>query len=229
MPGKNLLDDLEPRGEPEGLEEVEGKGKGQKGKGKDAKGQEAKGKGKKRGSAMTVLLLILVLGIIVSAGTFFLVSANPQAKAAVAKLPVIGKFFGPKETPVDPLEAARQQLAKDQEAVAAREAAVQEAQAALDAKAKELADREKALAEKEKAVAQLQAELENRKEVVDKLARLYNLMKPVEVAAVAERLDDELLVSILGRMEEQQAAKVLAAMPPATSARLTRMIAAGGK
>lgn len=228
MPRKSLLDDLDPQGPVDLEEEDRGKGKG-KGKGKDTKkgAQDAAGKGGKgkgRTSPMAILLVIFVLGLAAAVGSFFIVSANPKAKAAMAKLPVVGRVFAPKTAKVDPTAADRQKLSQDQADLAAREAALQEAQAAAEAKAKELADKEKLLAQREAALTQLETQLQGTKNTVDKLARLWAAMKPTEAAAVAERLDDELLVSILTKMDEKQAARIMAALPPVTSARLTRIM-----
>ncbi|HID11072.1 MAG TPA: hypothetical protein EYP17_07205 [Candidatus Latescibacteria bacterium] len=59
-----------------------------------------------------------------------------------------------------------------------------------------------------------------------KLAKLYGVMRPQDAASTLSKLDNDVVVGILLKMEERRAAKVLAAMGPDRAADLTaRMLA----
>ena len=62
---------------------------------------------------------------------------------------------------------------------------------------------------------------------VSKLARLYNEMKPADSAAAMDQLDDDTCIAILQRMEEGQAAKILAEFDASKTARLTKIMYEG--
>lgn len=64
---------------------------------------------------------------------------------------------------------------------------------------------------------------------VQRLARVYEGMRPKEAASVIERLDRPLAVRVLSEMKDRQAAKVLGAMNPSTAAELTRMLGQGSE
>ena len=58
-----------------------------------------------------------------------------------------------------------------------------------------------------------------------KLARLYDGMKPDEVAKLFANLDDDMIVTLLPRMKPANAAKILGLLPPKRAARIsTQMI-----
>jgi len=60
---------------------------------------------------------------------------------------------------------------------------------------------------------------------VTKLARLYDSMRPDDVAKLFENLDDKVILSILPKMKSVNAAKILGIMPPKRAARIsTKMI-----
>ena len=67
------------------------------------------------------------------------------------------------------------------------------------------------------------------KKRVSKLARLYNGMKPKDAAEAMDALDDDLAVTILQKMDEGTASKVLSEFEPAKAARLTQIIYEGTK
>lgn len=65
------------------------------------------------------------------------------------------------------------------------------------------------------------------KKRVTKLSRLYTQMKPADAAAALENLDDNMIIAILQRMEEGQAAKILSQFDPARTARITQIMFTG--
>ena len=58
--------------------------------------------------------------------------------------------------------------------------------------------------------------------VYARLAKLYGAMKPEEAAAVFRNLEDDQVIPILARMDEEAASKALATMEPKRAARLTQ-------
>ena len=58
--------------------------------------------------------------------------------------------------------------------------------------------------------------------VYARLAKLYGAMKPEEAAAVFRNLEDDQVIPILTRMDEEAASKALATMEPKRAARLTQ-------
>lgn len=73
---------------------------------------------------------------------------------------------------------------------------------------------------KKPADADTAAQAEYTKKVA-KLVKIIDKMKPVDTASVFSKLDDELVLQLLLRMKDRNAAKVLSQMPPSRAARLT--------
>jgi flagellar motility protein MotE (MotC chaperone) len=58
-----------------------------------------------------------------------------------------------------------------------------------------------------------------------RLVKLYEAMKPQKAAIIMEAMSDSMIVEILPRMKDRQAAKILSAIkPPDRGAKLTRMM-----
>ncbi len=67
-------------------------------------------------------------------------------------------------------------------------------------------------------------EAEDREDRIRQLAGVYSQMKPNEAAVVLEGLEDDLVIDLFLRWEDRFAARVLAEMEPARSARLTEIL-----
>ena len=80
--------------------------------------------------------------------------------------------------------------------------------------------------EVEQKTKELQAAEKKR---IGKLSRLYNEMKPDEAAKILTALDDEMLISILQKMDESQVSQILAneAFGADRAADITRKMYAG--
>jgi hypothetical protein len=61
-----------------------------------------------------------------------------------------------------------------------------------------------------------------------RLVRVYEKMRPKQVAQVFDSLPDEQTVAMLSKMSERAAAKVIAAMQPTNAARLSQMMVRAG-
>ena len=66
----------------------------------------------------------------------------------------------------------------------------------------------------------LRQQEENKK--ISKMARLYSSMKPEEAVSIMKQLDDDAIIAIFNRMEEEQAAKILALFDAGRAARLSQ-------
>ena len=65
---------------------------------------------------------------------------------------------------------------------------------------------------------------DERLERIAKLAKMFGSMKPDKAATIASALDMELLINIVSRMKEKDAAKLLSALPPKLAAEVSRRI-----
>ncbi len=108
---------------------------------------------------------------------------------------------------------------------AEEEALAQRAHSLLQLKA----DIEGRLAELEKVRGELLALVEKRQSEEDRkllhLVKVYESMRPEQAAPLIDGLDDDLVVQILSRMREKQAAKILEYVDPARGISISRQIA----
>jgi flagellar motility protein MotE (MotC chaperone) len=71
--------------------------------------------------------------------------------------------------------------------------------------------------------------IEERERSAAKLAKMYEAMKPAQAAPIMQALDLEIILDIMGRMKDRQAAKILSKMDPGLAAQVsTRMSLKGG-
>ncbi len=100
----------------------------------------------------------------------------------------------------------------------------------LEAEKKKLKERNKTLDEKAKRLEALERSVNQKLTKVDQaeaarlsgLAKLYNGMKPEQVAKMMVKLDDKTIVAILPRMKSAQAAKILGMLPASRGARISK-------
>ncbi len=77
--------------------------------------------------------------------------------------------------------------------------------------------------------ASQKAYVDEKNQSAEKLAKMYEAMKPDQAAPILGSLDPDIILEIMGRMKDRQAAKILARMDPALAAQLsTRMSLKGG-
>ena len=173
---------------------------------------EKKGKGSKifKVILMLFLLLVLVVGG-VALGVYLRIfdTQEMNEKLGLYKLPVVGEYF------VKPAPAPEEMEEKPLEDV--------------KPKTEDKKQSKKMTLTKKEIEEQMQQREAAEKKRVSKLARLYNGMKPKDAAEAMDALDDDLAVTILQRMDEGTAAKVLSEFEPAKAARLTQIIYEGTK
>jgi len=84
--------------------------------------------------------------------------------------------------------------------------------------------RESLLAVIKKLDQKQQEYIEERERSATKLAKMYEAMKPQQAAPIISALELDIILDIMGRMKERQAAKILAKMDAGLAARVsTRM------
>jgi flagellar motility protein MotE (MotC chaperone) len=96
----------------------------------------------------------------------------------------------------------------------------------LQKQKKELDDRLKALDQmRQKIAAQLEERVQTDQDKVDKLVALYSNMKPQSAAKVLQDLNEELVVDILGKMKQKNAAEIMNLLAPEKAQRLSEKFA----
>ncbi len=89
--------------------------------------------------------------------------------------------------------------------------------------------REQLIAVIKKMESRQQEYIEERERSATKLAKMYEAMKPAQAAPIMQSLDLEIILDIMGRMKERQAAKILSKMDAGLAAQVsTRMSIKGG-
>lgn len=177
----------------------------------------AEDKPKSKGKKIMKLLLMLFLLLILIVGGFalgiYLRLFDAQAaneKLGLYNLPIVGQYFvKPEPTQEDmenvPAEDVKPDKDKKDDKQQSKKVTISKQEIEAQMKEREAAERKR----------------------VSKLARLYNEMKPKDAADAMDALDDDLCIAILQRMDEGNAAKVLAEFDSAKTARLTQIMYEG--
>lgn len=77
---------------------------------------------------------------------------------------------------------------------------------------------------KEEIEKQMKLRQAEEKKRISKLARLYNEMKPEDAVKLLEQLDDNMVLAIMGKMEDDQVVQILPLFNTARGANLTRIM-----
>jgi len=171
---------------------------------------EKKGGGKKIFKIILMLFLLLVLvvgGFALGVYLRIFDTEEMNEKLGLYNLPVVGEYF---VKPAPPQEEMDEKPLED-----------------VKPKTDDKKQSKKITLTKKEIEEQMQQREAAEKKRVSKLARLYNGMKPKDAAEALDALDDDLAVTILQKMDEGTAAKVLSEFEPAKAARLTQIIYEG--
>jgi hypothetical protein len=174
--------------------------------------EKKKGKGSKVFKIILMLFLLLVLvvgGFALGVYLRIFDTEEMNQKLGLYKLPVVGEYF---VKPAPPQEEMEEKPVED-----------------VKPKPEEKKQSKKLTLSRKEIEEQMKQREDAEKKRVSKLARLYNGMKPKDAAEAMDALDDDLAVTILQRMEEGTASKVLSEFEPAKAARLTQIIYEGTK
>lgn len=171
---------------------------------------------KKKGKKILKLIIMLILLAVLIVGGFalgiYLRLFDTQAaneKLGLYNLPIIGQYFVKPAPTQDEMENMPVENDKPDD--------------------KDKKDTKKVTISKKEIEQQMKEREAAEKKRVSKLARLYNEMKPRDAAEAMDSLDDDLVIAILQRMDEGNAAKVLSEFQPAKTARLTQLMYEGTK
>ena len=161
-----------------------------------------------------ILMLFLLLALVIGGfalGVYLRIfdTAEMNEKLGLYKLPVVGEYF---VKPAPPQEEMEEKPLED-----------------VKPKTEEKKQSKKITLTKKEIEEQMKQRESAEKKRVSKLARLYNGMKPKDAAEAMDALDDDLAVTILQKMDEGTASKVLSEFEPAKAARLTQIIYEGTK
>jgi len=111
----------------------------------------------------------------------------------------------------DRIQQEKEDLAGMQQVVAAQNAVLERGRESLVAVIKKLEEKQ-------------QEYIDEREKSATKLAKMYEAMKPQQAAPIISALDLDIILDIMGRIKDRQAAKILAQMDPGLAAKVsTRM------
>lgn len=176
---------------------------------------EEKPKKKKGKKILKLIIMLLLLAVLIVGGFalgIYLRLFDTQAaneKLGLYNLPIIGQYFVKPAPTQDEMENMPVENDKPDD--------------------KDKKDTKKVTISKKEIEQQMKEREAAEKKRVSKLARLYNEMKPRDAAEAMDSLDDDLVIAILQRMDEGNAAKVLSEFQPAKTARLTQLMYEGTK
>ena len=176
---------------------------------------EEKPKNKKGKKILKLIIMLILLAVLIVGGFalgIYLRLFDTQAaneKLGLYNLPIIGQYFVKPAPTQDEMENMPVENDKPDD--------------------KDKKDTKKVTISKKEIEQQMKEREAAEKKRVSKLARLYNEMKPRDAAEAMDSLDDDLVIAILQRMDEGNAAKVLSEFQPAKTARLTQLMYEGTK
>lgn len=165
-----------------------------------------------------ILLLILVIGGFFLGIYLRIFDTNTiNEKMELYKYPIIGDYFVKPDKPVKSEEI--QQPEPVDKKVADVKISPDKALTADPSKPVVLT--------KEEIEKQMKLRQAEEKKGISKLARLYGQMKPKEAVDILDKLDDNMVVAILQKMEEPQMSKLLTTFDSERSAQLTKILYSG--
>ena len=165
-----------------------------------------------------ILLLILVIGGFFLGIYLRIFDTNTiNEKMELYKYPIIGDYFVKPDKPVKSEEI--QQPEPVDKKVADVKISPDKALTADPSKPVVLT--------KEEIEKQMKLRQAEEKKRISKLARLYGQMKPKEAVDILDKLDDNMVVAILQKMEESQMSKLLTTFDSERSAQLTKILYSG--
>ena len=165
-----------------------------------------------------ILLLILVIGGFFLGIYLRIFDTNTiNEKMELYKYPIIGDYFVKPDKPVKSEEI--QQPEPVDKKVADVKISPDKALTADPSKPVVLT--------KEEIEKQMKLRQAEEKKRISKLARLYGQMKPKEAVDILDKLDDNMVVAILQKMEEPQMSKILTTFDSDRSAQLTKILYSG--
>lgn len=185
--------------------------------------------------ALKIVGLLLLLLVLVACGFFVGIYLRIfdvheiNETMRLYNLPVIGEYFV--RPPEDPTETAEQSEGTPDAAAKP----TGKPKAGANGQTPSTSGNASAKATESPPILLTQAEIEKQhqeqqaaeKKRVTRLARLYGEMKPKAAADIMDALNDDVTIAILQKLDDAQAAKILAEFDPEKAARLTRVMYMG--
>lgn len=169
---------------------------------------------------LLVLFLILLLAIAAFAGGIYLKFIDMSVIADRLKLhdnPVIGKYFPPPKTNFETVELPEDNtMAQAPGILQPQPPQTLQPTVPVDPLTEQKKLDPAEILKQEKLRQQEEAKR------ISKLARLYGGMKPDEAVAIMNQLDDQTVLTIFAKMEEEQVSKIMALMEARRAAALTQ-------
>ncbi|SHI67481.1 MgtE intracellular N domain-containing protein [Propionispora hippei DSM 15287] len=172
------------------------------------------------------LVLLMLASAAFAAGVYFKIFdlQHIASQWGLDKYPLIGHYFEQPKTNFETVD--EEQASSEQPPVTPQEPVKEPQPDSQNTQSAATVDPAKTLLDKEKLEKARQQEEAKR---AGKLARFYGNMKPDEAAAIMKQLDDSTIIAILNKMEEDQAAQVLAKFDAQRAANLTDQMFKGRK
>lgn len=173
---------------------------------------------------MKSVIIISVVTFILIFGGVLVMSGQLNKAASSAGLPNMGpEDYEASERVFRDMAMERDRIQQEKEDLVAMSQAVAVQEQVLNL------SREQLLMVIKKLESKQQEYIEERERSSVKLAKMYEAMKPAQAAPIMQALDMEIILDIMGRMKERQAAKILALMDAGLAAKVsTRMSKKGG-
>lgn len=168
---------------------------------------------------MPAFIFLVLLGMAFAGGVYLNYIDLSKAAQQMQQIPIFGKYVPQPKTnfetvPVD--QDAQLPLPNSQET---QQQSPNQLQNPSSGESSPEGKKPSATVDLEKEIKLRQQE-ENKK--ISKMARLYANMKPEEAASIMKQLDDDAIIAVLNRMEEEQAAKIFALFDAGRAARLSQ-------
>ncbi len=173
---------------------------------------------------MKSVIIISVVTFILIFGGVLVMSGQLNKAAMTAGLPEMGpEDYEAAERVFRDMAIERDRIQQDKEELLTMGQAVAVQQQVLNL------SREQLMMVIKKLETKQQEYIEERERSAVKLAKMYEAMKPAQAAPIMQALDMEIILDIMGRMKERQAAKILSKMDAGLAAQVsTRMSLKGG-
>ena len=185
------------------------------------------------GLAVFLFLVLcgLVTGGIYMLDSFGLVNVQAEVSRYLSETPYVGQFV--QRSGISQEEYKIEKLRKLQNKVEQKRSKLQQKRQELDERENELKQQrrslnrtEENLESREQALAERKTRFEDKENRAQYLANLYSNMPPDASAARLESIeDDQIVISILRKMETSTSSIILSSMNPNRSAQLTRKMA----
>lgn len=186
--------------------------------------------GEKGASPIAIILIFAIFLTAFLAGGYYVLSKTKYA-AAMAKLPMVGKYLQPSKTEVKSTEEAKaaQYLAQEGR-LKIQEREIRKQMDSLEQQKALLEEQELQLTQKE---AQAKPNDSPQKQQTTgitannqfkRLAKMYSSMEAKKAAAIMKSLDDNSIIIILSQMKPDQAGEIISSLDPQKAAKITKIM-----